>query len=808
MRQALVAFLACVLAGVGCGGPERAERETVVNAPTLDVPPPPPPFSGTELPEETPLPPEVEQALDADAGAGVSDLTRLLLTYPQAEVRQTAAWQLAQLKDAEEMNSAVPALRGALRDPDWFVRSTAADALGAYGSHAKDAVGELAAAVDDPNAAVAKSAVEALAELGRDAAPAAPRLLRAFQGDEFYARKELIDALGRIGPSARPAIPKLIEALGDEDLRYAAVHALARLGAEQELLAALSRGKNNESLRLDIADAADQIERPSPKMVQTVIHLATDDKADDVRAHAAMSLGRMRPSTREILAALVQAAGDRNGLVRARAVESLGDLDPKFDEAIATLQEKTKDDHQWVREFAKEALDEYPGTADIRLDLLIDELLAEGEIGWAFANSGLEYFPGVDRMARDEDLDEARRAVAVMAVAEYVKHADALETDEQRAETVGLFKSMLDDEQTPVTVRAAAALMLRLFDERHPAQQAAWLAGLKSARFREVRIECAKVMKEEDVDGGIPALIEVLEDEDEEVVMAAVETLTKFGREAADAVAPLAKLAEQGEASYPRGVVLALQSIGEHPEISVPVLEKLLDDPLVGDAAASAIASIKRSHNLDATDLLHVLSERLANAEDDLDIHNALFALTRLGPKAAPLVPKLLPYLEHDSAQVREETGRLLGWIGPEASAAAPLLLKEIANWKSGGGETPSDTDDPFAIGDPFAPLEPRPPLWAISALGRIEAGGKEFAAMAPGLLEDRGCRAETLKTLAALGADAADAAPAVEKLLKSPDAEERTSAARTLWRINPAAAKQAGVKRPPEPEDDIDSFE
>ncbi|MEQ8786896.1 MAG: HEAT repeat domain-containing protein [Pirellulaceae bacterium] len=808
MRQGLVALLACALAGVGCGGPESAERAAVGNASKLDVPPPPAPFSGIELPQETPIPPEVEQALDADAGAAVSDLSRLLLTYPQAEVRRTAAWQLAQRSEAEDMTSAVPALRGALRDPDWLVRSNAADALGAYGSHAKDAVGELTAAVDDPNAAVAKSAVEALAELGRDAAPAAPRLLRAIQGDEFCARKELIVALGKIGPSARPAIPKLAEALGDEDLRYAAVHSLARLGAEQELLVALSRGKNNDSLRLDIADAADQIERPSPKMVQAVIQLATADKADDVRAQAAMSLGRMRPSTRAISAALVQAAGDRNGLVRARAVESLGDLAPKFDEAIATLRERTNDDHEWVREFAKEALVDYPGTADIQLDLLIDELLEEGEIGWAFANSGLEYFSGVDRMARDEDLDEARRAVAVMAVAEYVKHADSLETDEQRAETVGLFKSMLDDEQTPVSVRAAAALMLRLFGERHPAQQAAWVAGLRSARFREVRIECAKVMQEEDVEGGIPALIDVLEDEDEEVVMAAVETLAKFGREAADAVAPLAKLAEQGEALYPRGVVLALQSIGEHPEISVPVLEKLLEDPLVGDAAASAIASIKRSHNLDVTDLLHELSERLANAEDDRDIQDALFALTILGQKAAPLVPKLLPYLKHDSAQVRKEAGRLLGWIGPDASEAAPLLLKEIADWKSGEAGTSAKLEDPFATRDPFAPVDPGPPLWAISALGSIQAGGKAFAAMAPGLLEDRGCRVETLNTLAALGADAADAAPAVEKLLKSPDAEERTIAARTLWKINPAAAKQAGLKRPTEPEEDIDSIE
>ena len=64
----------------------------------------------------------------------------------------------------------VPALAGALRDEDAFVRRDAAEALGKLGAAARAAVPDLAAATRDRNAEVRREAAKALKRIDPETA--------------------------------------------------------------------------------------------------------------------------------------------------------------------------------------------------------------------------------------------------------------------------------------------------------------------------------------------------------------------------------------------------------------------------------------------------------------------------------------------------------------------------------------------------------------------------------------------------------------------------------------------------------------
>jgi hypothetical protein len=59
-----------------------------------------------------------------------------------------------------------------------------------------------------------------------------------------------------------------------------------------------------------------------------------------------------------------------------------------------------------------------------------------------------------------------------------------------------------------------------------------------------------------------------------------------------------------------------------------------------------------------------------------IDWHLAIICkgLTRYGPKAAPVVPAVVPLLKHRDNDTREHAARLLGIIGPQAHVARPEL--------------------------------------------------------------------------------------------------------------------------------------
>ena len=153
------------------------------------------------------------------------------LSDPDVFVRWSAARTLGRI-NAEAGAPAVPALARSLSDPDIDVRLTAAATLEGYGSGARAAIPALATAVAKGDSDVRRAAMYALQAVGPEASRAAtPYLMASLRNDDPRVRRTAAETLGSFGPQARNAVPALRRALQDEDadVRQAASDALLNI---------------------------------------------------------------------------------------------------------------------------------------------------------------------------------------------------------------------------------------------------------------------------------------------------------------------------------------------------------------------------------------------------------------------------------------------------------------------------------------------------------------------------------------------------------------------------------------------------
>ncbi len=195
------------------------------------------------------------------------------LGSPDPESRRKAANALGAI--GPDAGEAVPALAAALRDdPDPQVRGDAALALAKMAPASRTAVPALAEALSDENPLTRMNAALALFRLKEEARPAIPALTRAVKDprNEQYLntfavtiREMAVLALGRAGAGTAEVVPALAEALEDArtDLaRRAAAQALGEVGPEARPAVPQLRGllhDENADVRLAVEEALRKI---------------------------------------------------------------------------------------------------------------------------------------------------------------------------------------------------------------------------------------------------------------------------------------------------------------------------------------------------------------------------------------------------------------------------------------------------------------------------------------------------------------------------------------------------------------------
>jgi HEAT repeat protein len=158
----------------------------------------------------------------------------------EPSVRESAAWALGRLSDADEAvrNLAGVPLEGLLDDPSVGVVQAAAESLGQLGG-AEGVVTRLVDKLHHPDPETRRGAARALR--GLEAVAAEPALLETLRDDDAGVRQEALAALGELGD--RRAVGAFVERLlhdPDPGVRAEAAYRTGKLG-DGAALAALRK---------------------------------------------------------------------------------------------------------------------------------------------------------------------------------------------------------------------------------------------------------------------------------------------------------------------------------------------------------------------------------------------------------------------------------------------------------------------------------------------------------------------------------------------------------------------------------------
>ncbi|HXU69025.1 MAG TPA: HEAT repeat domain-containing protein [Polyangia bacterium] len=230
------------------------------------------------------------------------------------------------------------------------LRAPALEALGRTGALA--VLGIVGVALEDPARSTRDAAIRALAELYRRLDPVGREAVSAEVASHQAALPALTGALLEatlgtqrdaallLGLFKRPeAARPLVLALGDRDVREAAMQALTMIGAPAaETLAACAPSLESE-LR---ADAYALLPRLGPAAsdprVQALLAEALDDESAEAAGAAAVALGEV--GDREALAPLLRALGREEAVAHA-AADALGRLGARhYDEVRVLVQSR------------------------------------------------------------------------------------------------------------------------------------------------------------------------------------------------------------------------------------------------------------------------------------------------------------------------------------------------------------------------------------------------------------------------------------------------------------------------------------
>ena len=288
----------------------------------------------------------------------------------------------------------------------------------------------------------------------------------------------------------------------------------------------------------------------------------------------------------------------------------------------------------------------------------------------------------------------------------------------------------------------------------------------------------------------VPALLELLETENEDILTSAALALEDIGPEAAGATSTLIKLLEHPTSRVRFRAAWAIAGIGPAAEASAVKLVPLLQDSATDYAAANALAAIGPAARDTIPDLVTAfkegtasrgdlatalvgigsegvlaLSQLLNHANNDIRRITA-YELGRSGSAVA--VPGLIKALEDEESEVRFAAIIALGRIGSEAEAAVPALVSLLQ-----AREANVCTE-------------------AAAAIGKI---GLRTEVSIPGLVEAlqarEDCREAASLALYRIGEDAV---PALRPLLKHADDKVRFAAAIRLATLGEKTTDLADV--------------
>jgi len=325
--------------------------------------------------------------------------------------------------------------------------------------------------------------------------------------------------------------------------------------------------------------------------------------------------------------------------------------------------------------------------------------------------------------------------------------------------------------------RVIPALLRALADETPSSQGPVWIVAAPAlGQYGET---------------AVPSLIETFKDERLHVRRAAMLGLATAGPKAKNAVPSLIGILEDNDPHTRNFVSNALIGIGPDAAAAVPVLIKMLscDDFHTQYWACRALAAIGPDANPATPKLIELVESGVTSVR-----RNAAAALGNIGPVVGKkAVDILITALSDYSQPVRQQALIALGKLGPLAAPAVPLIEQ--------GLQKPSTFRPAANAARTLWFLKPDSETPARALLAELEAGDEPWAAahvlgeigVELGVIDEvteklksdnREARLYAAVALGEMGPEAAGARPALEAALDDEDEEVREAAEKALERI------------------------
>jgi HEAT repeat protein len=632
----------------------------------------------TPAPNANSYPPAVKTILGRD----VNEWIEFLKTHEDPEKRKTAMVCLADFgpaaADAVEELLAVSADEIQPENQRW-----AAITLAAIGPAAKPALGPLLAILNNSTQPSHRAAAcNALAQIAPEDSRVRKAVLHALQDKCPEVRAEAIDAAATIAPfdsAALPALGKLL--LNAEMAKPAAVALLcAGPGGLPTLLRGLEEGGSRT--REAAASALHQLGSSSSETLPALLKALKHEGDAKAQMALALAASRLAPRDQAVLETLAERLALSSGsnddeAEKNLAAEEMRVLVAAGERALPALQKILRARDNRIRLSAVGLLAQLPATAESVADLVArsqdkDRLVslaaikALNDLGplAASAHSALEM------IAANEGDDESVRHAAILA---------ALNTG--RAPNEPRHRSWLDSKD-----QAAVIKLLQKGDAEARREAAAALRG-----------------RADDTGAVASALLDALDDPDDNVRSAAAHSLVTFGNFARVALPKLANWLETGAPALQKSALVALAGMGVDakpalPSVIVLVLCTALDDD---DSLRGLLAIVLRQIGPEAAPLLAEklkcpLAPQRARAAE---------ALGAMGEVGAPAIPDLIELAKSAVDSDAQAACAALRDMGPVAySLAAEFLAKTLradvfaerrkwAVWALGGIKTPPEGD-------------------------------------------------------------------------------------------------------------------
>lgn len=364
-------------------------------------------------------------------------------------------------------------------------------------------------------------------------------------------------------------IPQLVKALDDENVRYGASLALARLGKEAVPALRKSLTVGTPGQRVWSAYTLGEIGPEARAAVSDLTKSLENKRENALRAAAAQALGKIGPEAASGTKALAGCLRDDNPQVRQRAAEALGRIGPSAGKATSALIAALKDH------------------------------AARAEARTALIRIGEPTMDAVQKALKD---DSVRFDAAAVLMKIAVEKARESQVDQPTASDLKSLQLVLfDPNRSPADRATAAAALATLGEDGFALLISAFeepaIAEIAAAAFAEVGAEAVPPLidalqhKQPGVRGAaanalghigpaasksIPALVRAMKDEDHDIRYRAVRVLDRFGAKAAPAVPDLVTLLLDTGQREPARQWAIMALVNTHPAEPKAVVEGLI----------------------------------------------------------------------------------------------------------------------------------------------------------------------------------------------------------------------------------------